>query len=347
MKTIFIPDARSKNPYQINLSNSLLKSGVIVYFDEGAVIRSIIKYWPDVVHIHWPDIFMIANGKYATIAKSMRFICGILVLKTFGTKIVWTVHNITDHEGKYKSIELFFNKILARICDKLIVHCNSAKVDVVKLYGIDSSLVTIIPHGHYIGTYENRMTQSQARDKLKIDNEQTVFLYFGQIRSYKGVLDLVNTFKRLDCQQVRLLIVGKPLNDEIGSELSKWCKDDYRIKTILRFVPDEDIQIYLNAADIIILPYKDVLTSGAVILSMSFSKPIIAPAVKCITDILDNEGSFLYSEKDELFEVMKRTLRTDRKCLIHMGEHNLKLAERYGWEDVAENTYKIYQSILQ
>jgi len=56
-----------------------------------------------------------------------------------------------------------------------------------------------------------------------------------------------------------------------------YCDNDKRIKVFLDFIPDNDIQIYMNAADIIVLPYLDILNSGVAILAMSFGKPVIAP----------------------------------------------------------------------
>lgn len=341
MKVMFIPDARNNNSYQTNLLNSLSKEGVSTYFDGGSVIGSVMKHWPDVLHIHWPYPFLMANSRFATVIKSACFICGLSILKIFGMKIVWTVHNISDHEGKFKSMELLFSKILARLCDKLIVHCPSAKTEVEKIYGMHSSIV-IIPHGNYIGQYKNTITDLQARHELKLDAEDIIFLYFGQIRPYKGVLELIDTFKKLKCKEAKLLIVGKPLNDEIATEVYNRCKDDWRITNILEFIPDDDIQTYMNVADIVVLPYKNLLTSGAAMLAMSFGKPIIAPNVKCIADTLDDEGSFLYSKEDGLFSAIQGALRKDKITLLDMGKHNFKLAEQFQWDDIAKKTHDVY-----
>ena len=345
MKVMFIPDGRSTNSYQMNLSHSLSEQGASVYFGND-VVGTIIKYRPNIIHIHWPNYFMIADSKLMTIIKSTRFICGLLLLKLFGVKIIWTVHNIVDHEAKFRSLELLFNKLLAKSCHKLIVHCPSSKEEIEKLYGNIS--IEVIPHGNYIGQYKNVMTSSQAREKLNINDEDIVFLYFGQIRSYKGIPELVNTFKKLNngnsCH-AKLLIVGKPLNDEIAKDIYNRCKGDDNIKKILEFVPDEDIQIYMNAADIVVLPFKDILTSGSVILSMSFGKTIIAPAIKCIADTLDDKENFLYKE-DNLFDAMQRASNTDRITLTDMGIHNLRLAEQFQWDDVGKKTYDVYQNII-
>jgi len=94
------------------------------------------------------------------------------------------------------------------------------------------------------------------------------------------------------------------------------------------------------------LPYKDILTSGAVILAMSFGKPIIAPAIGCIPDVLDSEGSILYdpSEKEGLLKAMKQALDANLK---KMGEHNFELAKHLRWDEIAKRTYEVYQECLK
>lgn len=344
MNIIFVPDYRSKNSYQTNLSNSLKKRGGSIYFSVS-VPRSVIKYWrPDILHIHWTDPFMVANSRLMTVIESTRFIFELLMLKLLGVKIVWTIHNIKDHEGRYKSIQYFFTKILIKLCNRLIVHCQSAKEETIKVYGENSS-IRIIPHGNYIGWYKNAINRPEAREKLNIRDEDIVFLYFGQIRSYKGVDELIDTFKVLEHPNVRLLIVGKPLNKEIGNSLFEKCKSDSRIKIISEFIPDEDIQIYMNAADIVTLPFKNILTSGSALLAMSFAKPIITPNIGCIKDTLDEKGSFLYNgdnDRDNLLEVLRLGSKARREILLDMGEHNFRLAEKLGWDEIGKKTYEVY-----
>ena len=90
---------------------------------------------------------------------------------------------------------------------------------------------------------------------------------------------------------------------------------------------------------------RDFLTSGAVILAMSFGKPIIVPAIGCMLDILDIKGSIMYNplEKESLLKAMKKTLGADLK---RMGEHNFELAKQFSWDDIAKRTYDVYRECL-
>jgi glycosyltransferase involved in cell wall biosynthesis len=252
-----------------------------------------------------------------------------------------------NHEKRFSSLELFFTKIAIRFFNRIITHSHFAKNEVKKVYNItDNSKIQIIPHGNYIKNYKNTVNQIEARNKLKIDEKEIIFMYFGLIRPYKGVFELIEAFKKLNVLQKKLLIVGKPCSNEIAKNIRKRCNKNENIKTIYEFIPDNEIQIYMNAADVVVLPYRDILTSGAAILAMSFSKPVIAPAIGCIPEALDREGSFLYdpSVKDGLIKAMRQAPESD---LEKMGRHNFKLAKQLGWDEIAKKTYEVYCECLK
>lgn len=358
MKVLFIPDYREGNPYQTALANSLVKCGAEVCFSTTlrlySVLSSVKNHWkPDILHIHWPHPFLLASSRGKAIMKSVSFIGKLLLLKLFGIKIVWTVHNIVNLERKHRSIELFFNKLIARLCNKLIVHCPSAKNEVMSAYDVTrGSFIEVIPHGNYISSYENIVSKTQARELLQLSINDTIFIYFGLIRPYKGIPKLIDAFEGLNFPQANLLIVGKPYNDEIAKDIKKRCKDK-NIKTIFKFIPDEKVQIYMNVADVVVYTchtsfFSPTQMPGAVMLAMSFGKPVIAPAVGCISDILDEKGSFLYNASSErgLLEAMQRALNASAETLERMGEHNFELAKKLRWDDIAKRTYGVYQECL-
>ncbi len=351
MKVIFIPDYRKGNPYQRLLANSLSKEGVEVIFVSTFSLLGLFKklknnWKPNALHIHWPHKYMISNSRISSVIKSIIFIKGLLILKLFRVKIIWTVHNIISHESEFKNVELFFTNLLAKLCDKLIVHSKFASNEVNKFYKIKKSKIRIIFHGNYIGQYENIISKEKARKILGVDLENIVFLSFGQIRKYKGLPNLVESFIQLSSVHKFLLIAGKPSNIEIKEYLGKKCARNVNIIFIPEFIKDEKIQIYMNSADVIVLPYKSILTSGAIILAMSFKKPIIAPRIGCIKDTLDNKGNFLYdpNKKNGLLEAMEKALYLDKKVINEMGKYNYELIKRIKWSDIAKKTYNVYKS---
>ena len=97
-----------------------------------------------------------------------------------------------------------------------------------------------------------------------------------------------------------------------------------------------------------VYPYRDIFTSGGILLAMSFGKPIIAPCMACITETLDNDGSFLYDfkERDGLLKAIKRALASKRD-LKKMGEQNFSLAKQLEWSDIARLTNRAYVQCMK
>lgn len=351
MKVIFIPDYSSHNPYQHELAKALARYDVSVTMSNriskfpifGAMM---VRNKPNVLHVHWTHPFLIGDNRVKSINKSIRFMAELLILKILGVKVVWTVHNLLAHERKHQKIELFFHKLFAKLCNRIMVHCRHARKAVLQTYNLPDHFkakIFVIPHGNYINSYENIESRGQARLKLGLGDREFVFLYFGVIRPYKGLTQLVDAFRKLQSPQVRLLIVGKPLDGAIGAELLHYCRSDSRIQAFLKFVPDKDIQTYMNAADVVVLPFQDILTSGSALLAMSFRKPIITPHIGCLSELLDSEGSFLYdpSEEEELLRAMQQALNAS---LDKMGLHNYDKAKHFTWDEIAQKLYELYRT---
>lgn len=351
MKVVFIPDYSSGNPYQKELADSLVKKGSYVAFGNTSypfLMSKVIKRYgkPDILHIHWQHPYLIGRNPWITILKSFRFVVELLMLKVFGTKIVWTVHNIVHHEKKYHSIELFFCHFLSRICDKIIVHDKHAKLEIIRAFTITgSSKISVIPHGNYLHCYKNIVSKTEARKTLGFDTGDMVFLFIGGVRPYKGLLDLINAFKKLNDPQSKLLVAGQPINKKTADDFIVECSKDMNIRLVFEFIPANEIQFYMNAADIVVFPYRRILTSGAVILAISFGKPVIFPAIGGISEMLDNKGSLLYDNSDPngLLEAMMRTRNCDLK---KMGKHNYELAKKLDWLGIAHRTNEVYRECL-
>lgn len=99
-----------------------------------------------------------------------------------------------------------------------------------------------------------------------------VFLFFGEVRRYKGVLDLVRSSPISRPADVVLLIAGRPGDGSIRKGLEWESGKNPGVMLELGFVSDDKFQTYMNACDVVVLPYQDILTSGAVILAMSFGR---------------------------------------------------------------------------
>jgi glycosyltransferase involved in cell wall biosynthesis len=300
---------------------------------------------PNVLHLHWTHPYLLGRNRAKSIMRSIRFLAELFIVKILGIKVIWTVHNLLEHERRDPQVELFFNRFLVRLYDHLIVHCSFAREAVVQNYQLPDGFkhrIYVIPHGNYMNNYENEVTQKKARARLGLGDSDIVFLYFGTIRPNKGVLQMTDTFRKFQSPRVRLLIVGEPASEAIRRELMERCKCDSRIRAFLRFVPAKDVQLYMNAADVVVLPFQDILTSGSALLAMSFGKPVIAPRMGCIPEILHSKGVFLYDHGEEE-GLLKAIRQASLANLAAMGKYNSCKAKRFDWNVIAQKTCALYQ----
>src|SRR4029077_3958608 len=102
----------------------------------------------------------------------------------------------------------------------------------------------------------------------------------------------------------------------------------------------------MNACDVVVLPYLEILTASAAMLAMSFGKACIAPRLSGMTDLLDDQGAFLYDpgQPHALSEAM-RTAAHKRDDLSQMGSYNVAKVSDQSWSKTAAATLKIYEHI--
>jgi len=331
------------NPYQRALLTALSELGVRVEACKFKWFLLPLTSGMDVVHIHWT---------YNAVRTPLwKFICCYPVLATqfawlrlIGRRIVWTVHNLENHEKKQRIRDRLISLLVGHMASNVVVHGKSARILVSKRFGIPQRKIAVIPHGNYIGLYPNEIKRSEARRALGLKDSQRVLLFFGQIRAYKGVEELIEVFKSLDTDDTILIIAGRPINHNIEQRIRLMVNSDSHFQFHPGFVKEDQVQVFMNASDAVVFPYKDILTSGAVLLAMSFSKACIAPKIGCITDVLNERGSFLYeaSNSEGLTLALKSALEAGSR-LSEMGRYNRVRAEQWSWNKVAAATFDLYR----
>jgi glycosyltransferase involved in cell wall biosynthesis len=347
VSVVMYPDYRESNPYQRMLEDRLADSNVDVEFAGthryAPLLCAIFEYGkPDVFHVHWLSSLAVADSSLVSAVLGLRTVLELLVLKALGVDLVWTVHNRFDHEQKSPEVELVTRHLAARIVDRMTVHCEAARERVLESYRLPDRLaerITVVPHGHYRDAYPNEVSREAARRRLGYDDDETVFLFFGYVRPYKNVPELMSTFSELEREDARLLVVGKPWDEAMARKIRD--PDDARIDTKTEFVDEDEVQWYMNAADAVVLPYEAVLTSGSAILAMSFDKPVIAPDIGCLGTLLEH-GSISYDPEatDGLRRALEAALASD---LAARGDRCAEFVERLEWDRSARKLRRLYE----
>ena len=356
MKVLFLPDYSAANAYQRALTAGLEERGVTVSADPTGsrrvlpIVEALRRHGrPDVIHIHWTEPYIAGGSSKVSRVKAQRTLVELRLAKRAGVGLVWTAHDLFRHDRREDPNELAFMRSLFELADTVIVHCRAAADSLLQTLGVDESgrdKMAIIPHGHYQGAYPDKVTREEARARLDLPHEAKVISFVGWVRSYKGVWELYEAFTALDEPNARLVIAGQAVDGAYAARLTAAAKGDERIHLSLGFVPDEDLQLYLRAADVVAAPFLEIFTSGSVLLAMSFERAVIAPRRGCVTDVLDEQGGILYDADDP--QGLEGALRVAMDAdLEAMGRHNGTDLSRFDWSRVAQATREVYEAALR
>jgi beta-1,4-mannosyltransferase len=349
LRVVHLPVYRD-NAYQPLLLAALSRLGVdaIDGGGGGTFLRTALTQWkPDVMHFHWLHPYMLRTTATGTLARGIRFILEVLILKLYGVRIVWTLHNLQNHDRRHVRLERWLTRVFVQLTDCVIAHCGAAERAGKRAFsGSRRGRWVIVPHGSYKGRYADTISRTEARRRLNLAHDEVVFLFFGRIQPYKGVLELIKAFRAADLPKGRLVIAGKPADSDADQVIQKAIAGNDSIEYKPGFVPDDEIQTLMRASDAVILPFRDVLTSGSVLLAMSFGRAVIAPALGCIPEIVASGHEFLYQPTDE--HGLATTLITAGKRqaeLKTIGAANYVRAAENDWDAVALRHKKVYLSM--
>jgi beta-1,4-mannosyltransferase len=142
----------------------------------------------------------------------------------------------------------------------------------------------VIPHGHYREAYPSAIDKLRARMALGLRPEQTVLLFFGGVAPYKNVPHLIATFRQADLPETIMLVAGRP-DCKHGRAVEMAAQGDPRIRLDLRHIPKEEARLLFSAADLVVLPFSDIMHSGSAILALSFNKPVLVPALGALPEL--------------------------------------------------------------
>jgi glycosyltransferase involved in cell wall biosynthesis/2-polyprenyl-3-methyl-5-hydroxy-6-metoxy-1,4-benzoquinol methylase len=243
-----------------------------------------------VFHLNWTaPILGGAADEHDRLVRHRRFVEALDEMHAGGIPLIWTVHNVLPHESADRELEARLRQEIVDRVDIIHVMCQETVAACADWFEIPRSKVRVIPHPGYIDVYPNLVDRPTARTMLGLRPEDFVYLHFGQIRPYKGIgrlLDAFDQVARVD-RDARLLLVGKPGRFEGIRQITDQVRANPKIISNFNPIPDADIQLYMNAADVVVLPHQTALNSGALLLAYSFARPVVAAATGCLAGQVD------------------------------------------------------------
>ena len=333
---LFFPCWLTNNPYQ-----KLFYQAVNEHFDvaiEGFDQKGLRKELVDrkkgkfkYIHLHWLHNFF--DFEDHTVLEST--VQTLKYAKAHGFEIIYTAHNICSHDSENTELEKSCREQILALVDYALVHGQLAKHRLIDEFAFDPNRIEIVPHGTYGTFYGQKIEKKAAKQKFGIPEQSTVFLFFGNIKGYKGLLNLLNSFQKLRERKsdIYLIIAGRVLDGELMPELTKQTSDS-NILFRPGFVQNDDVVDYFSCADLCVLPYENVLTSGAAMLSLSMRCPILAPSIGVLPEVVNDDIGILFDS----FEDMESKLFRFAEDNTHFPSENFEsFLSDFNWKNVTKS----------
>lgn len=291
--------ATSGNPYLRLFYDALRPHGIVVRED---AIFSARWVWTearvlDALHVHWPEILW--GGRREGVLRSItKFYVVLAMARLRGLRLVWTVHNLDTHEPSPRVTQIA-RSYLARSADLLICHSERTAADVRAHYAPRGEVV-VMPHGNYDGVYPHTKTPSaEARRAFGLDEDRPVIACVGRLRDYKGLDVACEAARRLG-GAVSLLVAGAPHPGFDVGALAERVRDTSGAVLVPRSLTDAEVALAVRSADLVLLPYRRVTGSGALLTAWTLGRAVIAARLPYFEEVaLGADGAaWLYPPGD-------------------------------------------------
>lgn len=285
----------------------------------------------DVLHVQWRS--RILAPIYITILLITKYIKKI--------PVIITIHNVLPHEKSV--LKNLFNNTVYKFWDKFIVHSNDNKKQLEKVIGLKKH-IEIIPHGIiYPNTID--INKKEAKQIYNINKQDKVLLFFGNIRDYKWLDILLESFAILinNDSDYKLIIAWS--NREPWDKYQKIINKRQLGKYIIRldwFIAEDKLWAVFGASDLLILPYKHFdAQSWVIALNFSFDLPLIVSDLWWLTEAInDKDLIFKVWNYEELAQKIDYIFKNDllQKKINYIKERK-KIFE---WKSIVEKTLNLY-----
>lgn len=317
---------------------SRLRKGAAYIVSLARLLIRLTRTRPDVVHWQFTEL-------------PVADLLTMLAIRSLGIPQVYTAHELLPWSASRHHRWLFSR--LYRVVDAIVVHNDDQRAEITWSFGADPAKVHVAPLGDYAIFATPELAQPQARSRLALADDAPIALFFGTIRPSKGLEVLLEAWalvaRRLP--EAVLLVVGKPYK---GLDTNKTIAQIQQlrigdsVRTRFEQVNPVDTNTYYRAADVVVLPYHEIGSSGVVRYAYNSARSVIATSVgEHAARVIEGETGHLVppGKPGVLADALVDAL-ADRPRLQSMGEAaQAYAAGNFKWLDPAREMLRIYQEL--
>jgi glycosyltransferase involved in cell wall biosynthesis len=241
---------------------------------------------PDVIIFHWPNLFFSPPGGLDGVATGMKLKALEAARRLRGARLVWVAHNLWPHDRPSGSSSITGSFL--GLLDGVIYLSRASRTAVLTRHPALASVPALITaHGHY------RSEAIEPPSPARRCHGTARLLFFGQVRRYKNIDRMLACVRSYPDQSVHLRVVGLCEDDEFAAQLQSLAGADGRIALDLKpqALSNAELERVVDEANGIVLPYRDVLNSGAAIYALSRNRPVLVPDMGSLPELQQEVGA--------------------------------------------------------
>lgn len=272
------------NRYQVLLYGQAASHGVVCA--SVAHIKDLAHIsWPGpvVLHAHWfASVFAGALSDADADALLDKAITAVEAFRTrTGARLLWSAHNVFPHGNLFPETYMKLRRWIFERFDMLHVMDDSHVAVLEKVFDRPAPAGFCVPHMTYHGAVPDSTNAAAARSRFGIGQDAFVFGAFGSLQRYKNLDKFLDAFAAVagavPDRPLAVLAGGVPSDADFARELVLRFGDDPRVTLLPRKIEDAEIQYLHHAADVMVMPYRDTLNSGAALMAATFARPFVMP----------------------------------------------------------------------
>lgn len=301
------------------------------------VIDIVRKTRPDVIHIQWWRLWLIDY-------------IALCFYKKYCDNVVFTVHNVMPHDsGTHykKKCSDYYNSV-----DKLIVHVNQTKEQLVKDFFLPTEKIFVVPHGilsNNVDDFVVNKYETELESKWNVKNK-IVFSLLGYQSRYKGTDILKAALEKSELLRnnphVLFIIAGK--GDIITPQMMHRYEN---VLVINNFIPSEQLEAIMRVTDVQLLPYRAISQSGVLLSTIDKEIPYISTDVGGLSEPVSIApiGWLISPDSiDALLSLLELLSLHPEEIQCKKDNHDgwESVKRYYDWKEIGRKTMYCYKFVL-
>lgn len=227
------------------------------------------------------------------------------------------------------------------------VHTTREREQAAAALGVPAERLQLLPHGAAFRPHTVH-DRNSARAELGLAADAFCFLCIGFLQWHKGFDRAVEALSRLPGEKLRLDVVGSrrwkaPEIDEYMRELSAIVAAVPRAHLHEGFLSDERFDTWIVACDVVVLPYRDIWSSGVVERARLFGRPLIVSDAGGLRDQAGAEAQVV-TDDEELVRAMAAAAGVDPDGILTGVPEEVRQAREVAQQAVRERADRLRQA---